>query len=130
MLGAGEGHELGEAKVAYLRNEVSREERWSAMALIGRFDPFGLSEISETSGLGLIGLVGGRVAFTGGFLVTTFFWNCFWRGLMGLRLGPRGRRKDLEGPKGPGTLGGSWGRFEMNGDCLRLGGTCGRPITG
>lgn len=49
---------------------------------------------------------------------------------MGFRLGPGGRRKGLEGPKGPGTLGGSWGRFEMKGDCLRLGGTCGRPITG
>jgi len=60
-----------------LRNEVSREERWSAIALIGRFEPFGFSEISEGRGRGLMGLVGGRVAFIRGFLVATFFWNCF-----------------------------------------------------
>ena len=75
--GGGEGRQLGTAEVAYLRNEVSREERWSAIALIGRFEPFGFSEISEGRGRGLMGLVGGRVAFIRGFLVATFFWNCF-----------------------------------------------------
>ena len=75
--GGGERRQLGTPEVAYLRNEVSREERWSAMALIGRFEPFGFSEISEGRGRGLMGLVGGRVAFIKGFLVATFFWNCF-----------------------------------------------------
>lgn len=116
-----------------LKKDVSRDERWFAMALPGWLDPFGLKVISGVEDCGpltrpFVVFNGLEVFFKIGLRASRGFGKIFFWGFTGFRRGAMGGEKGLL--LGPGTLGGSWGRFAMNGDCFLLGGTCGRPITG
>jgi len=108
-----------------LKKEVRRDERWFAMALPGCFDPFGLRVISGMDAGGCCPVAGFFKAgfelfFRIGFRSSTGFCNIFFCGFTCFRWGPIGGENAL---LDPGTLGGSWGRLAIKGDCFLLGGT-------